>query len=107
MNDEHDEDISAMSASPPKADIRYRDRDVRFVPEADIVSHAHSDLAPRHGCERLDPRRGRVRNRSHVFTRISRRFAVGASVNRVCGSIEADVNHGLFRAAPSAVAARC
>jgi hypothetical protein len=25
-----------MSALPPKADIRHRDRDVRFVPEADI-----------------------------------------------------------------------
>jgi hypothetical protein len=26
----------AMSASPPKADIAERDRDVRFVPKADI-----------------------------------------------------------------------
>ena len=28
--------ISAMSALPPKADIAQRDRDVRFVPKADI-----------------------------------------------------------------------
>jgi hypothetical protein len=30
-------DISAMSALPPKADIAERDRDVRFVPKADIL----------------------------------------------------------------------
>jgi hypothetical protein len=29
--------VSAMSALPPKADIRCRDRHVRFVPEADIT----------------------------------------------------------------------
>ena len=31
-------DNSAMSALPPKADIRCRDRHVSFVPKADIVS---------------------------------------------------------------------
>jgi hypothetical protein len=31
-----------MSALPPKADIVQRDRDVRFVPKADIYTAANS-----------------------------------------------------------------
>jgi hypothetical protein len=31
------EDVKAMSALPPKADIRQGNRDVRFVPKADIT----------------------------------------------------------------------
>jgi hypothetical protein len=35
------EDVKAMSALPPKADVRQGNCDVRFVPKADI-SGAHS-----------------------------------------------------------------
>ena len=34
-----------MSALPPKADIRQRDCDVRFVPKADIALHI-GDVSP-------------------------------------------------------------
>jgi hypothetical protein len=36
--------VQLMSALPPKADIRCRDRYVRFVPKADICSAAIRDL---------------------------------------------------------------
>jgi hypothetical protein len=35
------EHVRAMFGLPPKADIRCRDRHVRFVPKADIVSLFH------------------------------------------------------------------
>jgi hypothetical protein len=38
------QDEFAMSALPPKADIAERDRDVRFVPEADMTTLAGSTL---------------------------------------------------------------
>jgi len=38
------EHVGVMSALPPKADIRCRDRHVRFVPKADISSAAKKAL---------------------------------------------------------------
>jgi len=41
---------NAMSALPPKADIRGRDIDVRFVPKADIEVHSSTSSAIALGC---------------------------------------------------------
>ena len=52
-----------MSALPPKADIRCRDRHVRFVPKADICTAAiHlSQLSRLQATEICDPVRGGMR----------------------------------------------
>jgi hypothetical protein len=51
-----------MSALPPKADIRQRDRDVRFVPKADILRCStergysiSSSARPSNGTDTLTP----------------------------------------------------
>ena len=41
--------LQAMSALPPKADIRQHNYDVRFVPKADICSAAIRDLLEQEG----------------------------------------------------------
>ena len=38
--------VCVMSALPPKADIRWRVRHVRFVPIADMCDLSHGDQAP-------------------------------------------------------------
>ena len=43
-----------MSASPPKADMVQHNRDVRFVPKADLCDAANSRLFDHLVCEQLD-----------------------------------------------------
>src|SRR6516225_4242927 len=38
--------VCLMSALPPKADIRWRVRHVRYVPKADMSDLSHGDQAP-------------------------------------------------------------
>jgi hypothetical protein len=39
--------VQPMSALPPKADIRFRDRHVRFVPEAEVAPAFRAKAHPR------------------------------------------------------------